>query len=392
MLKQKNTGTVGLDSGTTGIGANLPCWLRSLGRIDNIFTWAHVAGRTQGRRGAGRLPNGDQPRHQHGETCTIVQFHSRPLFQEFRAFPRPVADSSSLTNSFPVGCTWARGHSADSSTGMDAPNGRTQVEMASLGTNRVAIAAAVNDDEVLGQCLAASPDIASGALALGTYRGYASASRALNAALDESTAEWVMLVHQDVYLPAGFLDQLLRALSHAEVSFPSVGVCGVIGMTASGEVRGQTWSSGLGTLVGRVIEEPMTVATLDEMILIVRRPTGLRFDDDLPGFHLYGTDIVLSAQELGLVALALPLSTIHHSKAVVALGADYAAPYDYLRRKWWAILPAATMMGGIRRNPMHRLRLDLRARRLVGFRRTRPIPAGTPREIALRVGYEQPKS
>ena len=51
-------------------------------------------------------------------------------------------------------------------------------------------------------------------------------------------------------------------------------------------------------------ELPAPVATLDELLLIVRRDSGLRFDPDL-GFHLYGADICLQASEQGLAVVAL---------------------------------------------------------------------------------------
>ena len=51
-------------------------------------------------------------------------------------------------------------------------------------------------------------------------------------------------------------------------------------------------------------ELPPQVATLDELLLIVRRDSGLRFDPEL-GFHLYGADICLQASEQGLAVVAL---------------------------------------------------------------------------------------
>ena len=43
---------------------------------------------------------------------------------------------------------------------------------------------------------------------------------------------------------------------------------------------------------------PPAVATLDELLLVVRRDAGLRFDPAL-GFHLYGADLCLQAREKG---------------------------------------------------------------------------------------------
>ena len=48
---------------------------------------------------------------------------------------------------------------------------------------------------------------------------------------------------------------------------------------------------------------PARVATLDELLLVVRRDSPLRFDPEL-GFHLYGADLCLQAAERGLAVVA----------------------------------------------------------------------------------------
>jgi hypothetical protein len=50
-------------------------------------------------------------------------------------------------------------------------------------------------------------------------------------------------------------------------------------------------------------ELPARVATLDEVLLVVRRDSPLRFYPAL-GFHLYGADICLQAAERGLAVVA----------------------------------------------------------------------------------------
>ena len=63
----------------------------------------------------------------------------------------------------------------------------------------------------------------------------------LNAGLERAKHEWVVLVHQDVYLPAGWDRQVVRQLREAERRFGPLGVAGVYGV---GEVveRGETRS------------------------------------------------------------------------------------------------------------------------------------------------------
>lgn len=249
------------------------------------------------------------------------------------------------------------------------------------------VAAAVSEEDTLAQCLAASPEIASGRYSLSTYRGYASAASALNAALRAATADWVVLAHQDVYFPPGSLKRLEKSLDALSEASPSTAVCGAIGRTRAGETVGEVWSSGMGKLVGVPVDQPVEVDTIDEVVICVRRGTVV-FDESLPGFHLYGTDIVLGAQQRGLTALVVPSTLIHHSKPVIDLSGDYARAYRHLRRKWASRLPLLTMMGDVRALPGHAMYLDLRVRRAAGFARTRKHPEGSPQEISRAIGYE----
>ena len=70
---------------------------------------------------------------------------------------------------------------------------------------------------------------------------------------------------------------------------------------------------------GRVLSEgpglPAPIATLDELLLVVRKDAPLRFDPEL-GFHLYGADLCLQARECGLAVVALGAPCRHNSQSV----------------------------------------------------------------------------
>ena len=53
------------------------------------------------------------------------------------------------------------------------------------------------------------------------------------------------------------------------------------------------------------------MVSVDELLIVLRIGSGLRFDERLPGFHLHGTDIVQSALHRGLGAFAIdaPVNT-----------------------------------------------------------------------------------
>lgn len=250
------------------------------------------------------------------------------------------------------------------------------------------LAAAVSDDETLSECLGRSPDVLSGRLVLRQFRGYPSAASALNAALDSSPGRVVVLPHQDVYLPAGFVDNLVNRLAELERLDPKWAVVGCIGLDASGTVRGETWSSGMGRRVGAPLDAPAEVVTLDELILVVRADSGVRFDPGLPGFHLYATDLVVAAADRGLRSYAVPMAVVHHSRPLVKLGRDYWRAYLRLRRRWSDRLPVPTMFGGIRRSLLPLARIDLDYRWRHRGRAERPPRVGDPQQIARDLGYE----
>ena len=95
---------------------------------------------------------------------------------------------------------------------------------------------------------------------------------------------------------------------------------------------------------GRVLRDgpelPARVATLDEIVLVVRRDSGLRFDPDL-GFHLYGADICLQAREQGLAVVALAALCDHNSRSV-GLPEAFLASAEVFACKWSHRLPVAT--------------------------------------------------
>ena len=81
------------------------------------------------------------------------------------------------------------------------------------------------------------------------------------------------------------------------------------------------------------------MATLDEIVLVIRRNSGLRFDPEL-GFHLYGADIASSGEQgLDVVALAAPC---HHNSRSIGLPEGFLASAEVFARKWSHRLPVAT--------------------------------------------------
>jgi hypothetical protein len=247
---------------------------------------------------------------------------------------------------------------------------------------RLSFATCLSSPETLRANLLASPCLRPGTPhQVIAVEGCPSAADGLNAAFGYAKHELLVCVHQDVYLPEGWDRCLAQQLQEAERRFGPVGVAGVYGvgpvLSAEGgpatSPRVSPWASilrpfrptavhGAGLAVewreyplaaerigwvvdrGRMLRDglelPARVATLDELLLVVRRDWPLRFDPAL-GFHLYGADICLQAAERGLAVVALG-ALCHHNSRGIGLPEAFYRNAEVFARKWSHRLPVAT--------------------------------------------------
>jgi hypothetical protein len=210
---------------------------------------------------------------------------------------------------------------------------------------------AVNNDWVLENTLLRSPDIDSNCQVV-LKRGFRSAGAAYNSGLAEATSDLVVLAHQDVYFPEGWKENLDRSICALEAGNLEWGVLGVFGITAGAkaEPMGHCYSTGLRHLLGGAFSKPVRAKSLDELVLVVRRSSGLSFDEKLSGFHFYGTDICLRASFTGLGCYIVPAFCIHNSTGLKYLPWAYWNCYFYMRHKWWNVLPVTTCCSLISRS------------------------------------------
>ena len=117
---------------------------------------------------------------------------------------------------------------------------------------------------------------------------------------------------------------------------------GVVGISREKEVAGHCYSTGLRSVVGQAFAEPIEAESLDEVVLVMRRSSGLRFDEQLPGFHFYGTSICLEAEARDMKSYIVPAFCVHNSNGVTHFPPDFWRAYFYLRREWWTRLPVRT--------------------------------------------------
>lgn len=256
----------------------------------------------------------------------------------------------------------------------------------------IAVVAAVNDDECLANNLCASPMFVKNGVPLIVKRDYKSASLAYNDGLDCSDADVVIFTHQDVYFPGGWEKKLLLAIQSLESSDKGWGVLGVIGADRDGNLVGGAWSNGLQRKIESKFTSPAPVRSFDEIVLILRKNGGLRFDGNLPGFHLYGTDIALSAIKAGLGAYVFDAPVIHNSIWRKKLGLSYCAAYHYMQRKWRDELPVYTLVKPITHSKWPLVRSWCREKKKWIVRQFKPMPPRVRHEVperkAQELGYE----
>lgn len=247
------------------------------------------------------------------------------------------------------------------------------------------IACASHSAAILEANLGRSPVIRTGLARLHVERDAASAAIAYNRALQATTAPVVVFAHHDVYLPQGW--ESLLAARLAELP-PDWAVFGSFGVGLDGAHIGPVWSSSLGMIVGRVPMTPVAVQSYDEMLLVLRRDAGLRFDEALPGWHMYGTDIAQTARLAGRGAYAGALPTIHNDRYHEALGRDFDEAYRFMRKKWAAHLPLRTPITKISRSGLHLMRDRRHNRQSADFRAGMAVGTDHPVEsLAARCGW-----
>lgn len=249
--------------------------------------------------------------------------------------------------------------------------------------DRLHIVAAVNDEDVLDNNLKRSDMVASGRVALSCYRGAKSAAQAYNEGLDDTSAEIIVFAHQDVFFPDAWEAELERAITLIEAEDPNWAVIGAWGIDTDGEFQGHAWSSGLSRRLGGRFERPREIECIDEFVIIVRRASGLRFDETLPGFHLYAADIVLAARQAGLKSYVADIPAIHNSKPVPSYSGGYSDAWLFMRKKWRDVLPIRTLTVPLSRSlwPLFRARLRLWRSRRMRFENAND-PKTDPRELA----------
>jgi hypothetical protein len=190
-------------------------------------------------------------------------------------------------------------------------------------------------------------------------RGW-NAAQGLNYGIEQLDAEWIVSVHQDVLFPADFWQRLTTSL--AKLS-DDVALAGLVGCERSGRFRGHLFDPN-GHCYWPSL--PRQVLALDEVLIAVRKSSGLRFCEEVSGFHCYGADICFEADRRGLKTVAIDAPLVHLSTG--KLDHTYDRASQWLMAKWGERygyvlpMPAVLLQDKARAGVLHRFLLRWRRR------------------------------
>ena len=127
--------------------------------------------------------------------------------------------------------------------------------------------------------------------------------------IEEKDGDVAVLAHQDMFFRKGWLDQLRLQIAKLPDSWV---VAGLIGKDMDGRICGRIHDMRMPLHFATEHDFPHPASCFDECCIIVNMSKGFRFDEDLPGFHLYGTLCVLQAWEMGGTAWILNAFAEHY--------------------------------------------------------------------------------
>lgn len=170
-------------------------------------------------------------------------------------------------------------------------------------------------------------------------RGYNNIPKAYNEAILKCNAKYICLLHQDVYLPVGWIVKAKEQIRKIRYNWGVIGVAGVAIQNNEKLYFGNIKDRGIewGTCNGL----PAEVDTLDELLLIIKNDRNLFFDEGTKN-HLYGADICMQARINGNKCYAISAYCHHNSFHDRTLPPDFWESCNYMKNKYKDMLPIGT--------------------------------------------------
>lgn len=170
------------------------------------------------------------------------------------------------------------------------------------------------------------------------YTNQYSASQALNLGIDKARSNIVVLCHQDVLFYEDWVDLLFERIEEVEKTTKKWGVLGTAGITKRDDTVGVVHNI-KGDLQWQATKRAKVypVQTVDEHCMIIRKNSGLRFDEkNFNGFHFYGPDICLDASDKGFTNFGIlcPLAHVSASGSLISGKKEFMRLLNNLAKKW----------------------------------------------------------
>lgn len=180
---------------------------------------------------------------------------------------------------------------------------------------QISFVSCVNDFDIYKSCVTASvlnqhKNVATELIPIDNTSSNLSAAAALNRGLNDAKGNIVVFCHQDVIFPSYWLAKLVDQIPIVERKCKNWGVLGTYGVALNGSYAGHVVDPHGHRRQGSL---PRMVQSLDEHCLIIRKDSGLHFDEGLGGFHFYGADLCLQAMVKGLPNFAIDACVQHLS-------------------------------------------------------------------------------
>lgn len=162
------------------------------------------------------------------------------------------------------------------------------------------------------------------------------ACKGLNKLIDIMEAdgtEIAVFAHQDMYFRAGWVEQMKSQIALLPDSWI---VAGIIGKDPDGDVCGRLHDMRMPLHFSTGHNFPHPASCFDECCIILRLHQGFRFDEDMPGFDLYGTQAVCLAYEMGRTAWMIDAFAEHYCMRSFDWhpGKDFEACFKWLHRRF----------------------------------------------------------
>ena len=124
---------------------------------------------------------------------------------------------------------------------------------------------------------------------------FQSLAAAINYGIELAQHELVIVVHEDIFFPSGWQSIFERALSELERLNPAWCLLGLAGERADGSTAGAIYEPqrSFNHWNGNFFEE---VLNIESQVMIFRKDSGLRADQNIPSIHHIGRDLSMNVE------------------------------------------------------------------------------------------------